>query len=186
MRLFVALEPPAAALEEVEAVVALQRERGPDLRWVPRERWHVTLSFLGEVGEEHLERLRPRLHGSASACPPLQLSFAGAGAFPRAARGRVLWIGMDGDLTELTRLAGSVAEAARASGIRQEKREFSGHLTVARSRQAGDLRSLVQALSGCAGSPWTADRIHLVRSHLGPNPRYETLEAWSLGGPAQR
>lgn len=182
MRLFVAVMPPAAALDEIDAAVAPYRREDTALRWVAPERWHVTLSFLGDVGDEGQRRLYPKLQRAAARHGPLELSFAGAGAFPRTGRGRVLWAGMGGETAELGELASSVAGAARESGIEQEARKFSAHLTLARSKQPADLGGLVAALDGFAGQAWTASAIHLVRSYLGPNPRYETLESWPLGG----
>lgn len=182
MRLFVAVTPPPEALEEVGDALAPYRREWSRLRWIPRDRQHVTLSFLGDVDEDRREALTARLDSvSCDHCPP-RLHFAGAGAFPRAGRARVLWVGLSGDRDPLAALAASVAAAARQSGIDQEDRAFSPHLTLARLRAPGDLRSLVESLSGFTGTPWTADAIHLVRSHLGPNPRYETLASWALRG----
>ncbi len=184
MRLFVAVTPPPAVLDEIEQAVGPHREGWPDLRWVRPDRRHITLAFLGDVEESRLDRLHPRLQNAASGHRPLELSFAGAGAFPRTARARVLWTGVSGDSDELVDLAASVSAAARDSGIDQEKRKFSPHLTLARCRETDDLRPLVDALSSFAGRTWTAGEIHLVRSHLGPKPRYETLASWPLSGEA--
>lgn len=184
MRLFVALTPPDRALDEVESLTAPYRASYPRLRWVARDRWHVTLSFLGEVDDERLESLLPRLDAAARRHCPLNLSFAGAGAFPRTTRARVVWLGLAGEIAALADLAASVAAAARGTGIAQEKRAFSAHLTVARCREPADVRPLVEALSPFAGSAWTAGAMHLIRSHLGPQPRYETLESWRLAADA--
>jgi 2'-5' RNA ligase len=51
MRLFVAITPPPAALGELEAAVAPVRGQWPELRWTGHPDWHVTLAFLGEIGE---------------------------------------------------------------------------------------------------------------------------------------
>lgn len=182
MRLFVALRPPAAVLNEIDAVVAPYRSEWSRLRWVASDRWHVTLCFLGEVSDEVLPSLEAELDAPAKAHPALHLSFAGAGAFPRVHRARVLWIGMDGDRRELTELAGSVSSAAGSAGLEPTRgqRRFSPHLTLARCREPTDLAPLVDALEGFAGTGWTAGEVHLVRSHLGPKPRYETVHSWSL------
>ena len=41
-----------------------------------------------------------------------------------------------------------------------------------------DARALVAGLSGYTGSPWIAQEIYLIRSHLHDQPRYE---AWAAG-----
>ncbi|MCO5993125.1 RNA 2',3'-cyclic phosphodiesterase [Actinoallomurus rhizosphaericola] len=178
MRLFVALLPPANVLDEVEAAFAPHRAAHPDLRWTRRPSWHVTLAFYGEVDEQVVPRILPRLERAAGRHPRRELAFAGAGAFPRPASARVLWTGVEADLR---RLADSCVAAARREGVDvDEHKRFHPHLTMARARDPLDLRSLVAELRGYEGSPWTAEEINLVRSHLGPRARYETLGAWPL------
>ena len=91
MRLFVAIAPPPAVLDQLESGVEPFRAAWPALRWTGRQTWHVTLAFLGEVGEDAAAALRPRLARAAGRHPSLSLSFSGAGAFPSRARARVLW-----------------------------------------------------------------------------------------------
>jgi RNA 2',3'-cyclic 3'-phosphodiesterase len=178
MRLFVALLPPEIACDEIEAAVGPRRADWPSLRWTRRSSWHVTLAFYGEVEDRVAARLLPRLERAARRHPCRELSFAGAGTFPRPARARTLWAGISGDLR---RLAESCQAAARREGIDLgEYRPFHAHLTLARARGAADLRPLVGELERYAGTPWLAEEIHLVRSDNGPEPRYETLCSWPL------
>jgi 2'-5' RNA ligase len=175
MRLFVALLPPAAALDELERFLAPHRAAWPALRWERRELLHVTVAFLGEVDERGAQRLLPRLERVAGRCPPLTLSFAGAGAFPSGgAYARVLWTGLYGDRRTLAGLASSVGAAGRQVGaIRGEHKPFRPHLTLARCRRPTDVRPLVEALSTFAGAPWNIRDLHLMRSHQASRPRYE-------------
>ena len=101
MRLFVAITPSAAALDELAAALAPLRDAWPRLRWTDRRRWHLTLAFLGEVDEIVAGRLGPRLERAAHRHPALTLSMAGAGAFARPARARALWAGIGGDTRAL-------------------------------------------------------------------------------------
>ena len=90
-----------------------------------------------------------------------------------------------GGVDALRRLAGSTGAAARRCGIAVDDRPYRPHLTLARGREGADLRPAVEALSGFAGSPWTADTLSLVRSRLGAGPggtaAHEVVETWSLG-----
>jgi 2'-5' RNA ligase len=69
-----------------------------------------------------------------------------------------------------------------------EHRRYKAHLTVARCRDAVDVRPYVDALSAFAGSTWTVADLALVRSNLprsgvpGEQPRYEAVARWPLGG----
>ncbi|MBO3748921.1 RNA 2',3'-cyclic phosphodiesterase [Streptosporangiaceae bacterium NEAU-GS5] len=175
MRLFVALLPPPEALAEIKPPSAVL----PRLRWIDPALWHVTLAFLGEVPDSVRPELDVRLARAAARHAPMTLAFRGAGAFPSAPRGRVFWVGVAG---ELTRLAESVAAGAGRAGAGQvDRKRFHAHLTLARSREPHDLRPLVAEMAGFQGSAWQADAVHLVRSHLGPQVRYEPVAAYPLG-----
>jgi 2'-5' RNA ligase len=184
MRLFVAIAPPAAVLDELDVLLEPLRERRADLRWTSREAWHVTLAFLGQVDERTAARLPARLERAAGRHRNFYLAFAGSGAFPAAQRANVLWSGLAGDRAALTRLAESVAAGASRAGAAppDRGRQFQPHLTLARCRMPADVTPLVSALAGYEGEPWTADRLHLVRSRLGATdqPRYSSLGSWPL------
>ena len=175
MRLFVALRPPAEVLAHADAALAPVRMAHPDLRWVPPERWHLTLAFYGEVPDGKVEgphgvvaMVERRLRGH----PPCTLSFAGAGQFAR----RALWLGVAGEVDTLR---------ATARAVTFERRPYRPHLTVARLRGGVDAGGAVESLTTYAGPAWTAGTVHLVRSRVGPSPRYDDVATWTLPPPAR-
>src|ERR1700722_17969104 len=188
MRLFVAIAPPPAVLDELDALTAPYRAGRPDLRWTSREAWHVTLAFLGQVDDSAAARLRPRLERAALRHQAFRLTFSGGGAFPAATTANVLGGGRAGARGARPRLPQSVAAGASRAGAPPPdgRRRFQPHLTLARSRVAADVTLIVAALAGYQGPPWTADRMHLIRSRLGATeqPRYAPLPRWPLGPPA--
>ena len=191
MRLFVAIAPPPDALSELEQTVASLRPDWPRLRWVGQERWHVTLAFLGTVDEGRLDGLRTRLGRAAGRHRPAEVRIGRGGAFPSAAKARVLCAHLDGQREELAglgALAASVAAGARRAGApaQDEGRRFRPHVTLARSREPADVSALVETLRGFNGSVWQADRIHLIQSHPGPRPSYQTIAGWPLRSGAAR
>jgi 2'-5' RNA ligase len=185
MRLFIGLAPPAAALDDLDAACAPLRQGREDLRWTSRELWHVTLAFLGEVSEDRLDRLLPRLERAARRHLVFGLSLAGAGAFPSQARANVLWSGLAGDRKALGELAMSVSAGARRAGAPppDEGRRYRPHVTLARCRMPADVRSIVDDLSGYQGPAWAVEEIYLIRSTLDGQPRYEALGTWKLSFP---
>lgn len=182
MRLFIALAPPPDVLKDLDVAWAPLRGTRDGLRWTSMEAWHVTLAFLAEVSELQLTRLTPRLERAARRHMAFSLSFAGAGAFPSAGRANVLWSDLAGDRRALAELAASVAAAARRAGVPPPDagRRYRPHVTLARCRAPVDADTLVRALSGYQGQPWTAEEILLIRSRPQERPRYETLGAWKL------
>ncbi len=185
MRLFVALDPPLAALGELEDAVAPLRDAWPGLRWASVERWHVTLAFLGEVSEDKRAELGVRLERAAGRHSGQALRVGRGGAFPSAGKARVVVAHIEGEqaaLAGLAALAASVSAAARRAGAPppDEGRRYKPHLTLARCRQPADVGELTRALGGFLGQPWTSTQIHLIRSQTGPAPRYDTICTWPL------
>ena len=182
MRLFAALLPPEPALAELGAAVdELRRLPGADtLRWTGRPGWHLTLAFYGEVDEDAVPGLSAALERTARRTEPFGLAVRGGGQF---GDGRALWAGMEGDVAALRRLAERCEEAAPTG----EHRRYRAHLTVARGRDAMDVRPYLDRLDGFAGRAWTVDELVLVRSNLPRSgvpreqPRYEAVARWALG-----
>jgi 2'-5' RNA ligase len=182
VRLFVALTPPPDVVTELWTASEALRNEQPGLRWALPDQWHLTLAFLGEVGEGATSDLVARLGRVAGRHPPLVLSLGGAGRFGN----RVLWTRVRGETDGLRRLAASARAAARRARVPVEDRPYRAHLTLARARDGADLRPAVAALNGFEGRAWTVDRLHLVRSHLGAGPggtaRHAPHASWPLRG----
>jgi 2'-5' RNA ligase len=177
VRLFIAVDPPTEAVAHLREHLDMTAP----LRWTVPAQWHLTLTFCGEVDEHAAQQLSERLGRAAGRAAPMRLRFSGAGAFSRPARAHVLWIGVDGDVDALGKLAMSTSAAARRVGIPVDDRKFRAHLTVARASPPRDLRDLVQQLSSYDGPGWTASEMHLVRSILGPPTVHERIATWPFG-----
>lgn len=183
VRVFIALAPPDQAKEELAAALGPAYASYPAMRWNRIEDWHITLAFLGELPADTVPLLRPPLAQLAAKRPSPSLALHGSGTFDD----RVLWSGIDGDLTELHELAADVRSAVRSRGIAFEERPLRPHLTLARARR-GDHASatdVARGIAGFAGRRWPAERLHLVGSNAGRSSgpiHYRDIEAWPLGG----
>jgi 2'-5' RNA ligase len=163
VRLFVAVEVPDAVRD---AVAAIERPAGDDVRWTEPSAWHVTLRFLGEVEEP------AGVEGAGAALASVSgpAAVAVAGPTPRRLGPTAVVLAVEG----LDEVAAAVAGAfAGLPGA--EVRRFAGHLTIGRLRRPGRWPAAgVGALA--TGVRWPVGEIALVRSHLGRGPaRYEVL-----------
>ncbi|MFF1721841.1 RNA 2',3'-cyclic phosphodiesterase [Streptomyces sviceus] len=188
MRLFAAVLPPQDVTEELAAVAAeLRRLPGAEgVRWTGVPGWHFTLAFYGEVDDDVVPGLSERLERAARRTPGFPLAVCGGGQF---GHGRVLWAGASGELPALRLLAERAEAAGRKAGVEMgEHRRYKAHLTVARSREAVEVRPYLSVLDGFTSRTWTVDELALVRSNLprsgvpGEQPRYEVVGRWGLGG----
>jgi 2'-5' RNA ligase len=180
MRLFVAVPVPPAAEAAIDDALAPWRDAVPGARWIEAGNRHITLRFLGEVGEERRGEVETGLAGAAAGSGGFALGLDTLGAFPRAERARVLWVGLSDSSGGVARLAASVSAALEPVVASREAHPFVAHLTVARLDPP---RSLPDDLLATPVPPvgWTADRVVLFRSHLGAgSPRYEELASVRL------
>ena len=187
MRLFVGVVPPVEVIEHLAGFVEPRREHpDDDLRWAAEENWHITLAFLGEVPDRKADELEERLERAARRRPAMRLRLSGGGAFPNAAEARVLWTGVQGDRTALSRLATGTRASANRAGIEVAGRRFSPHVTLARLRRPVDVTRWLRIFEGYDGPAWTAESIRLIASRLGQGPNrgsaYETVGEWALLG----
>ncbi|MCH5675880.1 RNA 2',3'-cyclic phosphodiesterase [Streptomyces gilvus] len=188
MRLFAAVLPPEDVTGELAAAVDELRKLpgGEGLRWTGRPGWHFTLAFYGEVGDDVVPELSDRLRRAARRSAAFALALRGGGQF---GHGRVLWTGAEGQTQELRLLADRAEAAGRKAGVDMgEHRRYKPHLTVARGRDARDVRPYLTALADFTSRTWTVSELALVRSDLpksgvpGEQPRYEAVARWALGG----
>lgn len=174
-RLFIAVPLTEKAREKIAAAL-------PPLpgRRVPPQNWHFTLRFLGNTERERRDQLAEALR-RARFGRTFSICFDGLGAFPRAKRARIIWLGVTDGARELVSLAEAVESAVRRSDFPAEKRPFKPHLTLARvepPRAVADLLTSQPALDVIM--PVT--EITLVRSSLGAGPaKYEVVETFLLG-----
>jgi RNA 2',3'-cyclic 3'-phosphodiesterase len=183
MRAFVAVVPEEEALAPLVKRVPSLRERWPELGWIAPERWHLTLCFLGEVEERITEVISGDLEAITKKTPRMSAQLGVGGTFPGGRRPRVVWVGVEVQ-PELAEMATEVAQAARRAGIDVDSRAYKPHITVARVRRdaPSDPEGLRRALDGAKGRSFAIDQLVLLRSFLGPRPRYEEIGAWPLAG----
>jgi len=181
LRLFVAITIPERVSVALADAIAPWRERFPRARWVPRENVHVTLKFLGSTWPRLLEWVVEEVGSAASARVRFESRLEGLGAFPSERRARVLWAGLHDPDGRMAAMATSLDEAL-AREFAPEKRGFTPHLTVARSRPPLELpRGFAE--TSVESEPFVVERLVLFRSHLRrPAPLYEPLDEFALGG----
>ena len=181
-RAFVALRPPDQVLDAVEGAVGSGQTAPVGLKWEQRERYHLTLQFLGPV-----RRLAPvveGLTGATAAWTAFSCRFGGAGAFPKPGRARVVWIGAAAGGDEIVGLAAAVAQALGPLGYEPDRAEFHPHLTVARLKVPANVADVLAAIGpGPVGEEFIVSEVVLYQSHLSPKgPTYTALERFPLRG----
>ena len=133
MRLFVALELEPPVADALDRALAPLRDTEPDLAWVPRDKLHLTMKFLGDVDESAVAAVRNAVDAVAARHRPLAMRIGEVGAFPNVRRPRVVWIGVENE-PRLELLHHDLEIGCAALGYEVEGRAFRPHITLARVR----------------------------------------------------
>ena len=186
MRLFFAIELGEDLLDLLQDGTAPLLAEAPELAWVPREKRHLTLKFLGDVNEAMVPKLTAAADRAAGRHVHLQMSVRDVGAFPNFRRARVVWIGVEQE-PRLELLHHDLEEACAQEGFEVEGRPFRPHITLARVRTplpVERMRSLARvARSVRVRMTVPVERITLFESTLAPSgARYRRVHAAPLGG----
>ena len=191
MRLFAALDIPFHVRETLaewwqKAALALDAD---DWRLMPERNWHLTLAFYGEVSGQACDALSDALHEYLQLCVPPSLHFSHVGVFPRPARPRTCWIGVEDNNSsgQLKQLARCCRQAGHATLRKHSAREeaFRGHITLARARGYPPpfTPEQWQHMPDVPVVTWTPIYLYLFRSWLRPEgAHYACVEKFSIEG----
>jgi len=188
MRSFIAIPLPAEARSLLGEFQEKLRPSRADVRWTAVPSIHLTLKFLGEIDTAGLPRLTRLLRVHTAPVPPLSLEIRGLGAFPDLRSPRVIWCGLEGQVSRLAELQASVERACTEAGFAPEDRPFHPHLTLGRVRGKSNLRALADYIK--IGSTLTrafeVRDYHVYQSVLRPQGAvYSILETIALTGDSQ-
>jgi len=183
MRLFVAVEigealaSGAATLSaelERRATVAARRAK---VTWIPADRMHLTIRFIGEVDDGKASMVRTVLEEPLGVAP-FNLTLCGAGTFPTSGTPRVVWIGVTDGREQMLRVEREITARLTPLGIPAEDRAYSPHLTLARVRDPAGLKSmrLLDGLTERTIGTTHIETITLFHSKLSPKgPTYTPI-----------
>lgn len=184
MRLFVAVNLADDVRRGIWTASEPLRRAGLPVNWVEPEGIHLTLKFLGDVGDERQEEIVRAVKQAAHGARPFHMPVSGFGAFPSVERPRVIWVGCEG-VPPLELLQHHTEREMERMGFPLEGRPFRPHLTLGRARKdsrPASLRSLESLMNGLV---FEADplvqSVELMESRLGPGgAAYRTVHSVDL------
>ena len=188
MRLFLAINLPASVVTAIDHEVDALRAAAPTVRWVPADKWHLTVRFIGEQPLERVAPIREAIDAATARHASAPLAIRGVGAFPNFRRARIVWVGVAPD-PRLEMLHHDIESACVALGMEHEGRPFRPHVTIGRVPNGvdeGTLRALSRAARTVRYSEVIdAASVDLMASELAPDgPRYRLLHSSPLGAAA--
>lgn len=178
-----AVEMPGELRVQFKDVQAQLQRAEAHVNWVEPHNIHVTLKFLGEIGQDQLEGLYEGVSEGVRGLAPFEIGLSGLGAFPNFRRPRVVWIGVERGRERLVELQRRLEESIGHRGFPRDNRKFSPHLTIGRvksPRGVDDLVDTIKATPFESGSI-RVDEVVVMKSTLTPEgPIYASLRRIGL------
>lgn len=176
LRLFVGLALPP----ELKLRLSMLCGGLPGAKWVDAGNFHVTLRFIGEVGEGTAADIDAALQ--LVKAPRFRIELAGVGQFGAGEKTRALWVGVERN-PALLRLHEKIEHALMRLGLEPEGRKYAPHVTLARLKysHAARVREYVEANALFRAAPVPVDRFSLIASYLTKaGPIYEDQADYRL------
>lgn len=177
-RLFIAILLPDYVRHSLNRL----REDGlKGFHWVPEERYHLTLKFIGDIPGQFQERLEAAI--SPIEVRSFLLPVETLGSFPSLGKPHAVWAGVGSAHPHLYQLNKRIEDALFSIGIEPEKRLYHPHITVARVNQAAEetVRQYIKRHGNFGSAPFRVEAFHLLRSEEIQGRRvYTTERTWPL------
>ena len=151
---------------------------GADVKLVKPENIHITIKFLGNTNDNHIDVIEQAMRASVQNITPFSITLNGTGVFPNQKYIKVIWVGII-NTTAIETIAKTIDTSLIPLGFPKEQRGFSAHLTVGRVKTARNKDQLLKIIEQYNNKEFSVQEIRsifLKKSELTPQgPLYSIL-----------
>ncbi len=185
VRTFVALVIPKPWIDYLARIEQELSGRMSGLSWVKPENLHVTIRFLGDLGDSGVRRAGESARRGADGHAAFRARLGAPGAFPSPDRPRILWAGLSDGAEDAIALAKSINQQLKQDGFGPPDKPFRPHITLARVRERSQgLEGFRRYAPPPPPEGALLDRVVVMKSDLHPaGARYTPLEEIRLRTP---
>ena len=179
-RTFLAIDVDGAVRGRLAEIAAEFRIDGAKVSPVAPGNIHVTLNFLGDVGDDTLKDVCQAAADVAAAAEPFDFAVRGVRCMPPRGQPRIVWADVDEPTGRLVALQAALAGAMAVLGYRPDSRRYHPHLTIARVKDASDPQALRRAVETYADetfAPQRGEQVTTCTSVLTPTGAIYTAAA---------
>lgn len=182
-RAFLAVNLTSEVREALSVKQRQFRSEFPPMAWVRPESIHLTLKFLGNIDEVHVESLRQSVAKAIKDLSGFLVEAQGFGVFPHLRMPRIFWVGLT-ETEQLIRLAARLEKAVSDLGFLSEAKSYHPHLTLARIKEHQRIVGQAIGKSEALSEPFSfgylpVHQICLFKSDLKPTGSIYT-QLWAL------
>lgn len=183
-RLFIAINLPENIKDKIGDALEKIRHQpiADDIRFLGRENWHITISFLGYQDDEAVNRIVKSSRDIAAEFEQQEIKLIGIDYGPKGKPPRMLWLNADADTSKnLAALKENLENNLIDRGVifKKEHRQMNVHITLARFQRT--LRKELPDISAGLNLAFRAASLDLMESHLSrAGAKYDILQAFKF------
>lgn len=168
LRTFLSIPVPdeiTALQDKLKSTIIEKKVR---ISWIKKGNIHLTLKFIGDTPEDEISQITSVIQPIIENTCIMEFQITGTGCFPKKERPRILWLGIDGDLSPLQELVTKINEALDPLGYPKVEKDFIPHLTLARIKYPQKVTPDISEFLKYDYDPikFMSNKIHLMSSEL--------------------
>lgn len=171
IRCFIAIEIPKDIQTLILDLQSTLEKKILGATWTKSGKHHLTLKFLGQVGQQQLSNITNVLSSMAKKSIRFFVEIGGIGVFPNWEYPRILWLGLTKGESKIRTLSTTINKGLKDLDYPVDTR-FHPHLTLARFKKHGNIKekpNYFNQYETLANSSFLVDEFALVKSDLHHN-----------------
>ena len=184
MRSFFAFKISDAVKNELKLFLNPIKYLPLPIRWIDIDNIHITLLFLGDIDQNIVETLKPKIESICLKIKSFKLAVENGGFFGTKAYPTILWAGISGLPEDVAALKNAVEKQFEPFGIKFEEKLFKPHLTLGRFKDRSDEKTVIRCLTELKkfkSSTFNVNELVLFKSDLTPKgPIYTKISTFKL------
>ncbi|MEE9572880.1 MAG: RNA 2',3'-cyclic phosphodiesterase [Candidatus Neomarinimicrobiota bacterium] len=184
LRTFISVTLPKKIVSVSNMLKTTVNSKKDNVKWVNPGNIHLTLKFLGDTPFDTVDEINKTLKDLVTSHSALELVINETGCFPKIERPRVLWLGVDGEITQLQDFVSDLNVKLEKLGFPLDENKYIPHITLARikypPKNTPDITNFIY--TSYEPLKFNINRIRFMSSELFPNgPIYSILGTHFLG-----
>ncbi len=146
MRVFIAIDLDKELINKIMEIESELKGNDIDVKFVEPENLHLTLKFLGEVGEDKIPEIEQNISRILGEFKQFRMRIDGFGYFGKPDYIRTLWLGIKEGKEEIIKIIKELNKTL--NHIRKDDYDPSPHLTIGRVKSGKNKELLLHEVEG--------------------------------------
>lgn len=170
MRAFLAITLPDEIKARLSEMVQRLAPSATDVKWYDKNRFHLTLAYLGETSPAILPHVTLAAERVCTTLKAFTCRAYGLGFFGTKRNPQTVWVGVD-PAPALIELNEGLWRELKKFGYETDDPDFRPHVTLGRCRESARNLALIEAMNAeeeVSFGTWTVSHVTLYESRLSP------------------